>query len=193
MSDAERRQLKQRLLPVLPEAEATRIVWNIASRKLLRKLVSQQTFTAMSPTDLLLFIRQKLAAGGPPVPAPGARQPISQATAQQPPQSRAQQPRSSGAHQTTRRATRSTRTEPARNWSTQSTLPVAVRGGPPVPARQPLSARAVSSWSDVAQTLSVCAAKVQVRRVAELRVNATGAVQLMLHPYLRQLRGTKLA
>jgi hypothetical protein len=193
MSDAERRQLKQRLLPVLPEAEATRIVWNIASRKLLRKLVSQQTFTAMSPTDLLLFIRQKLAAGGPPVPAPGARQPISQATAQQPPQSRAQQPSSSGAQQTTRRSTRSTRTEPARNWSTQSTLPVAVRGGPPVPARQPLSARAVSSWSDVAQTLSVCAAKVQVRRVAELRVNATGAVQLMLHPYLRQLRGTKLA
>ena len=193
MSDAERRQLKQRLLPVLPEAEATRIVWNIASRKLLRKLVSQQTFTTMSPTDLLLFIRQKLAAGGPPVPAPGARQPISQATAQQPPQSRAQQPSSSGAQQTTRRSTRSTRTEPARNWSTQSTLPVAVRGGPPVPARQPLSARAVSSWSDVAQTLSVCAAKVQVRRVAELRVNATGAVQLMLHPYLRQLRGTKLA
>ena len=140
MSDAERRQLKQRLLPVLPEAEATRIVWNIASRKLLRKLVSQQTFTAMSPTDLLLFIRQKLAAGGPPVPAPGARQPISQATAQQPPQSRAQQPSSSGAQQTTRRSTRSTRTEPARNWSTQSTLPVAVRGGPPVPARQPLSA-----------------------------------------------------
>ena len=190
MSDAERRQLKQRLLPVLPEAEATRIVWNIASRKLLRKLVSQQTFTAMSPTDLLLFIRQKLAAGGPPVPAPGARQPVSQATAQQPSQSRAQQPSSSGALQTTRR---STRAEPGRNWSTQSTLPVAVQGGPPVPARQPLSARAVSSWSDVAQALSVCAVKVQVRRVAELRVNATGAVQLMLHPYLRQLRGTKLA
>ena len=106
---------------------------------------------------------------------------------------RSHAPSSSGAQQTTRRSTRSTRTEPARNWSTQSTLPVAVRGGPPVPARQPLSARAVSSWSDVAQTLSVCAAKVQVRRVAELRVNATGAVQLMLHPYLRQLRGTKLA